>query len=289
MWHEYLFARSIGEALDHLSRYGADARVIAGGTGLVLERQRGRCTASIMFDITRIADLGGIGEEDGWVRLGAAVTHAQAVDSLLLRARGPLLAQACGRIAGPQARNVGTVVGNAVLGLPAGDAALALAVLDAWADVHTASGSQWIPVAELSSLQGRREGESRAALVTHLRFRALGAGYAWSQERVAPRRMHAWPILNVAVAAAVRGGCFEDVRIAMGPCEGGPRRLSDSEAVLRGRPPGAATIREAAEVAAAAYVACGSHTDSTGYLRSLATTLVSRALGRVSRQDAGGE
>lgn len=288
MWREYHFASSVGEALALLSRYGADARLIAGGTGLVLECQRGRCAASVMIDITRISNLGGIGEEDGWVRLGATVTHAQAADSPLLRARGPLLAQACGRIAGPQVRNVGTVAGNVVLGLPAGDAALALAALDAWAEVRTPSGSQRIPVAELSSLGGRREGESRAAVVTHLRFRALGAEYACSQERVAPRRMHAWPILNVAVVAAVRDGCFEDVRIAIGPCEGGPRRLSDSEAVLQGRPPGAAAIREASEAAAAAYVACASHTDPTGYLRSLAATLVSRALGRVSRQNAGG-
>lgn len=87
-------------------------------------------------------------------------------------------------------------------------------------------------------------------MIASLRFRPLGSGYPCAQERLAPRKMHALPILNVAAVGAVKGGAFSDVRIVAGPVADRPLRLRDVEAFLEGRPTEAAVAREAGALAA---------------------------------------
>ncbi|MFL7812000.1 MAG: FAD binding domain-containing protein, partial [Anaerolineae bacterium] len=72
MWDTYLTASSVEDALDKLSRLGDSARVIAGGTDLVLQAQRGQCLARAVVDVTRIPGLADVYEQDGYVVIGAA-------------------------------------------------------------------------------------------------------------------------------------------------------------------------------------------------------------------------
>ncbi len=283
MWREYRFAASVDEALHVLSQGNGEARLIAGGTDLVLQCQRDECPARMLVDITRVPGLGDIAEEDGWVTMGANVTHAQAAASPLLRRTGRILADACGVVGGPQIRNVGTLVGNLVTALPAADAALALIALDAEAEVVSPEGRQWLPLAEFHEGIRRCRVDPCVQMISRLRFRPLGAEYGCAHERLARRKVHALPILNVAAVGARREGRLADVRIVIGPVAQRPLRARECEAILEGRPANPVLLCEVADLSASLCHPRDSLLRGSGeYRQALVGVMVRRALERIS-------
>ncbi len=95
MWHTYYQSTTLSEALVLLSQHGEQARVIAGGTDLLIELERGVRGQQVLIDITRIAGLDGIElSEGGEITLGPLVTHNDVAASALLVERAFPLAQA---------------------------------------------------------------------------------------------------------------------------------------------------------------------------------------------------
>ena len=131
----------LAEALELLAEFGADARILAGGSDLLLEMQRlVRTDFSVLVDVTGIAGLNTISESDGRIEMGPLVTHAQAVASPVITAGAFPLAQACWEVGSPQLRNRATIAGNVITASPANDTISALWALDAvkYLDVPTA-------------------------------------------------------------------------------------------------------------------------------------------------------
>ena len=131
MWHTYYAPRAVDEALDLLARHQNDCRIIAGGTDLILEIERGVRRQQIVVDISRIPGLDAIERADGTLQLGALVTHNQVVGSAETVACAFPLARACWLVGAPQIRNRGTVVGNLVTASPANDTITPLWAMDA--------------------------------------------------------------------------------------------------------------------------------------------------------------
>ena len=92
MWQEYLFPSSVEEALAMLAEREGRARLVAGGTDLIIELTEGQRSADCLVDITRIPGLDQIEDRDGYVHVGARVTHAQVAASPLIRSRAGVLA-----------------------------------------------------------------------------------------------------------------------------------------------------------------------------------------------------
>ena len=149
MVQDYVFPGTVSEAVTVLSTNRGKARIIAGGTDLLLELQEGKNSCEVLVDLTQIAELKNITEENGEIRIGASVTHAQVAKSELIRKHAPGLAQACRKVGSLQIRNMGTVVGNIVTGNPAADAAVALAALDTSTEVVTLEGIQTLPLEDM--------------------------------------------------------------------------------------------------------------------------------------------
>jgi CO/xanthine dehydrogenase FAD-binding subunit len=290
MWDDYLFPQSVEEALEMLQAHGGKARIIAGGTDLALQCQRGRNPARVMVDITRIPDLDHLEERDGHIYIGAGVTHAQVAASPLIRSRASVLAQACGSVGGPQIRNVGTLVGNVVNALPAADGAIGLFALDAEAEVAEGGGRRWTPIADLYAGVGRCTVDSCEAMITQLRFPALDDGDGSAFERLAKRKALILPILNTGVVLWMDDGAVRKARIAIGPVATTPFVAADAAQSLVGRAPGDAVVGEAARLAAdAAQPRYSLLRGSAEYRKSMVEVLVRRALIRAVASASGEE
>ena len=281
MWQNYLFPASVEEALETLADYEGRARLVAGGTDLVLELQEGRRQVEALVDITRISGLDAIELDNGMIILGAAVTYRQVIDSPLLQARASVLVEASRKVGSPQIRNVGTLVGNVVNAMPAADGAIALFALGAELEIASPDGRRWVPIEELYEGPGRSKVDPSREMVTAIRFPALDENQGSAFERLARRKALALPVLNVAVVVSLDDGCFRDARIAMGPVAPTPFRARRAEEALRGAPSSFETIQQAAKVATDdARPRSSLLRASAAYRKEVLAVLVRRALTR---------
>lgn len=131
MWQTYYAPNTLPEALALRAQYGDDCRIIAGGTDLLLELERGVRQQRIIIDISRIPGLDRIDTKGEQLRLGPLVTHNQVVASEEAVASAFPLARACSMVGAPQIRNRATVAGNLVTASPANDTITPLWAMDA--------------------------------------------------------------------------------------------------------------------------------------------------------------
>jgi CO/xanthine dehydrogenase FAD-binding subunit len=288
MWTDYLFPKTLEEAVQMLAIYDGRARIIAGGTDLVLQAQRGQCDAQVMVDITAIEGLDFLEEREGWILVGPQVTHAMVASSPLVREKAGLLAGACASVGGPQLRQVATLVGNVVNALPAADGAVALFALDAEVEIIDQQGRRW------ESITGFYEGVGQCGVdpchevVGAIRFRPLPEGTGWDFQRLARRRSLILPMLCAAVALRVKDGLFADPRIAIGPVAPIPFRARAAEDALGGAPVGQQAIGEAARLALEAAAPRDSLLRGSGeYRKQMVEVLVRRGLVQAAARAQG--
>lgn len=285
MWQNYLFPASVEEALEMLANYNGRARLVAGGTDLILELREGKRQVETLLDVTRIPGLDTIELDNGMITLGATVTYRQVIDSPLLQAKAPLLVEASRKVGSPQIRNVGTLVGNVVNAMPAADGAIALFALGAELEVASLDGRRWMPIEALYEGPGRSKVDPSREMVTAIRFPALGENQGSAFERLARRKALALPVLNVAVVVTLDGDAFAEARIAMGPVAPTPFRARRAEESLRGAPANPEMIQQAAEVAVGeAKPRSSLLRASAAYRKEALKVLVRRALERAVLQ-----
>jgi aerobic carbon-monoxide dehydrogenase medium subunit len=118
---EYLAPKSKGEAVELLTQYGEDAKVLAGGQSLVPMMKLRVARPKYLIDINRIADLAYVREQNGKLHCGAMTRHVQMEESPLLNEQIPMLSQAASVIGDAQVRNRGTLGGALVEADPSGD------------------------------------------------------------------------------------------------------------------------------------------------------------------------
>jgi CO/xanthine dehydrogenase FAD-binding subunit len=246
---EYLYPTTVDDALRMLVAHDGRARVIAGGTDLMRDFQRGEHRADCLVDISRIPALLGIAEAKGIITVGAATTHAEVARSPLIHQFAAVLGEAAAEVGSPQVRNVGTIGGNVVNAQPAADTGLALLALDAEAKVLGLDGEHWLPLAELYAGPGVSRVDPSAQLVCGFRFHALQARAGSAYRRLNKRKTIALPSLCVAAAVRLHGDAFGVTAIALGPVAAHPWRASAAEYWLRGAPANETSIAHAAGIA----------------------------------------
>ncbi len=252
MWQAYETPDSIEETLDILARYEGRARIVAGGTDLILALREGKCAADCLVDVTRIPGLDRIERQGDWIVLGCNVTFRQIKESAFLQAEARVLAEAAASVAALQIQTVATLCGNVVNAMPAADGSVALLALDAQAEIVGAEGRSWRTLGELFLGPGQSAVDPTRQMVTAFRFAAPGPrqGSAW--ERIGRRRALVLPILNCGVAVALGGDdTIKWARIALGPVAPVPFRARQAETFLAGRPAVEDTFVEAAAIASA--------------------------------------
>ena len=290
MCPDYVMPSTVEEALATLASLRGEGRLIAGGTDLVIQWQRGERTVRTLVDITAIRGLDEIRLDSSYLVVGAAATWTQIERSPLIRQRAAVLAAAAGQVGSPQIRNVGTIAGNVVNAQPAADGSIALLALDAEAEIANLTGRQWVPLAGLFVSPGVSRVDATSEMITSFRFRPQAPRESSAYERRARRRALALPILNVAVRVLLtaNGKSFRDARIAIGPVAPVPFRSIKAEEALRNQPINDETIADAIEAAVGESKPRSSLLRaSKEYRRELIAVLVRRALLRAIQAAQG--
>ena len=256
----YIRPGSLEEALDLLAEHGDAARIVAGGTDLLVELDRGmRPELEVLIDLSSIDGLDSIHQSRHGIHIGPMVTHNQCVAHELVRTHALPLAQACWEVGSPALRNRATVVGNIVTASPANDSLSALVALDAVITIASSRGIRTVSMAEFTT-GVRRTVLDPDELVTGLLLPVPGEGVdrRGVYLKLGLRRAQAISVVHLAATATFGSdGSISDTRLVLGSVAPTVDRIETAEAlfdtatVTNGELDGIDAIAEAAVAAVA--------------------------------------
>ena len=218
-WQNYYTPKSVAEAVDILRRYDGQARVVGGGTDLLVEIRRGlHRPVEALVDVSRIPGMDSIDIDGEHIVIGCGVTHSQIIRDARIIEYGTCLSESCSVIGGPQVRNVGTLAGNVAHALPAGDGTIGLLALGGEIEIATADGTRWIPMQESFRAPGKSFIDRHREVLTRLRFKPTGAREGSAHHRVMRPQGLCLPIISMAVRLQLEDDdTISSARISMGP------------------------------------------------------------------------
>ncbi len=287
LWDLYYTATSLDDAVRLLGEHGARARIMAGGTDLIVEIQSGARKPGVLIDVTRIGGLDAIAfGDDGLIHLGPMVSHAQVASSPLLQEQALPLAQAAWWVGAPALRNRGTIAGNLVTASPANDTIPALVVLDAQVTLQSTRGTRTIPLVEFYT-GVRRTVMAPDEMLVDIAFPPLKEPEQGVYLKVGLRRVLAIAVTSVAVVL-VRDATRQviEARIALGSVAPTIIRASEAEKAVVGGSLTDSEIREAAARAMDAALPIDDVRGSADYRREEVQALVRRALEQLRDAEA---
>ncbi|MEZ4671557.1 MAG: FAD binding domain-containing protein [Anaerolineae bacterium] len=253
LWNHYYTPTTIDEVQTLLAQYQGRARIVAGGTDLLVDARADEhhTPFEALVDITRIRDLARIHEDEGYLHIGAGVTHTQIVKSTSLVERATCLVESCGVVGGPQVRNVGTLGGNVAHALPAADGTTSLVALAAEVEVVHSGQRKWLPLQELFVGPGQSLLEQGRDLLLGFRFEPCREREASAFKRIMRPQGVALPILGCAVWVRLdtTRSTFEAVRVCIAPVAPTPHRVAEVETAIMGMTATSDTIESMAELA----------------------------------------
>ncbi|MEJ2718743.1 MAG: xanthine dehydrogenase family protein subunit M [Deltaproteobacteria bacterium] len=284
---EYLKPTSLQDALELLDRHGDKARLIAGGTDLMVLWKKRIVSPDYLISLRNISELNFI-EYRGELKIGSATTHRALELAPEIRDHFPVITDAVTNLGSVQVRNSATIGGNICNAAPSADTAPPLLVLDAEVHMASATSKRSVPIAKFFGGPSRTVLES-GEIVTHFvvpqPLPSTGMAY-WKHTR---RRAMDLPILGVAVLLT-----FDDdlrtcrkARIALGVAAPTPMRAEKAESFLEGKTIDEAVLHEAGGIAAEEARPRTTIRGSEWYRREMIKVLISRT-GLICRDRAKG-
>jgi CO/xanthine dehydrogenase FAD-binding subunit len=276
---DYIGCTTIEQAVAALAAGHDDARVLAGGTDLLLELRRpGAQPPGAIVDIGRIGALRGIASSNGEVTVGPLTTHAELARSEEIVRHAGLLSEAASMVGSPQIRNRGTVGGNIMNAATCADTVPPLVALGAVMTLRSARGSRRLDIAEFFEKPYRTRARADELLVS-IAFAPLSP--AARSAFVKLGRRNALAIARLSVAAALvqdERGVIREARIVPGAALPVWKRVTEAESMLIGRPPSAALFEAAGRKVADVMIGLTGRRWSTEYKEPVLAVLARRAL-----------
>jgi len=270
---EYLKPDSIKEAILILSQYGDRARILNGGTDLIVGIRDKILQPEYVVDIKTIPHLNKItyNEQEG-LTIGATVTLNEISDSKVVQRNYPILAEACKTVGSYLVRNRATLVGNICNASPAADTAPPLLVLDAKVNIVGSDGEKTVPLNQffVGVKKNILKKEEVVISLTVPPLRDKWAGVYLKQGR---RKDIDLATVGVAVV------CVRDeIRIALGAVAPIPVRVFKAEELLRGKIIDESLLEETAKSALAEVSPISDIRSSKEYRKEIVKVLIRRAI-----------
>lgn len=243
---EYFEPKTLKEAVRLLVKYKKGAKLLAGGTDLMVGMKDGFVRPKCLINLKKIKGLDKItySKKKG-LSIGSLVTWTNILSSKPIHQYYPILREAASLIGCPQIRNMGTIGGNICHASPSADSAPALMVYGAQCVIAGPGKDRVIPIEEIfAGVQkiSLKEGE----ILTGFRLPTPVTGSKGCYLKFSPRKAMDLPIVGVGLLVRASDGIFQDVKIALGAVAPTPIRARRAESFLSGKPIDDDTIRKAA-------------------------------------------
>ena len=225
---------SLAEAYTVLAERGEDARIVAGGTDLLVLMNAGQLNATEFLNIWGIGELRGIADAGEYLRIGALTTFTQLVRSDLVGRHSPALVAASRTIGAIQIQNRGTIGGNIVNASPAGDSLPVLAAYDAELEIGSIRGTRRVAFNDFYTGY-RKTILAPDELLVAVLIPKLKTAETDFFCKVGTRRAQAISKVVMAAHAAASGGVIGSICIAIGSVAPTVIRAPRTEALLTGQ------------------------------------------------------
>jgi CO/xanthine dehydrogenase FAD-binding subunit len=272
-------ARDSQHAVALLAEHGASAKILAGGTDLLVELKSASRTPQVIVDISRVEDLKVIAVTDEGLSIGALVTHTEIMRSPLICGMFPALIDAAHTIGAVQTRNLGTLGGNLVTGVPSMDSGPTLIALDALVTIAGSAGRRQIPLAEFF-VGPRKTILKPTELLVEIVIPKQNLGKPAHFLKSGLRKGQALALVNACASLWVDWDkrVFVAPRIALGAVAPTVIRTLQAEAYLEGRAITPEAMTEAGRIAVGEAKPISDFRASAEYRRDLIAVLTRRAL-----------
>ena len=233
----YYNAKTVSEAVELLTEH-PDARIISGGSDVLIKIREGRMAGTSLVSIRDIEELKGIEKKDsGDIYIGAGTVFSHITADPIIQECVPVLGEAVDQVGGPQIRNIGTIGGNICNGAVSADSVPTVFSYNSLLHIANAEGGRVVPIREFYLGPGRvalKQGE----VLTHVVIpRTEYEGYHGHYIKYSMRNAMDIATLSCSVVSKVNPETkiLEDVRITFGVAAPVPYRCVETEELLKGR------------------------------------------------------
>jgi carbon-monoxide dehydrogenase medium subunit len=247
--YDYKKPESLEAVFSLLKAHGAKAKLIAGGTDVMVQIRNTKRAPDVLVSLRALEDLRYITKNSGY-HIGALTTHRMLELSPLVKSELTALNDAAASVGSVQIRNVGTIGGNICTAAPSADTAGPLLVLDAAVVLEGPEGRRTVPIADFFTGTYKTVRKKEEVLIEfHIPEEMGGFGSAyWKHSR---RKAMELPLLGVSVALKLtEGKKISDARVALTVAAPTPVRAYKAEDFLRGKPLSDEVLKAAGKIAA---------------------------------------
>jgi carbon-monoxide dehydrogenase medium subunit len=273
---DYQEPTTLKKAFSLMEKYGDDARVIAGGTSLIIMMRQRLLMPKVVISLGRIPKFDRItyNAKDG-LQIGAGARHRDIELSPAVRKHYPLLHETFRKVAQPRIRNMGTVGGNLAAGDPLTDPGASLIALDAEVILTSSKGQRRLPLDEFF-IDYYQTALEPGELLTEIHVPPPERP-GWSHIKFTPRSIEDFATVGIAITLKAENGTCEDVRLGLNSVASTIVHAKRAEEVLRGKAITDTALQEMGEVAATECDPTEDNRGSAEYKRDMVKVLVPRA------------
>jgi len=276
---------SVAEAVAILANHGDEARPLSGGHSLIPMMKLRMAAPEHLVDLGGIADLKGVGEEDGTITVGAMTTQNELIGSDLLAEKLPVIRETSLLIADPQIRYVGTLGGNVANGDPGNDMPALMQCLDAAYILTGPEGEREVAARDFYEA-AYFTALAPEEILTAIRIPVPPAGHGYAYEKL-KRKVGDYATAAAAVVLTKSGGTVAACSIALTNVADTPLFAADASGIVTGSTLDDDTVNRAVAAAEAITEPASDGRGPAEYRTKMAGLMVRRALARAADRANG--